>query len=222
MSRLLSCARCSARIRHDVTRTATCKGQGIFYSAALTRAPRGRTCVFVVSFFCFPWHVLWLRPSTGDTLCLLPRRGADRDLLHADRDFSLALAVLHAFEMPSLALQHQKARGALGLSSADRLLAACTAFWVVFFSLWFLRGHLRHLECWCLLPSSQRLTGCNYGHAFSRLLSCTCGSAHIRHGVARAATCKGQGVFHSAALKDCLVVDMASSLFLCCFFGGFL
>ena len=145
-----------------------------------------------------------------------------RDLIHADRDFSLALAVLHAFEMPSLALQHQKARGALGLSSADRLLAACTGFWVVFLSLWFPRGHLRHLECWCLLPSSQRLTGCNYGHAFSRLLSCTCCSAHIRHGVARAATCKGQGVFHSAALKDCLVVGLASSLFLCCFLGGFL
>ena len=98
-----------------------------------------RLCWFLLLFL---WHVLWLRPSTRHTLSSSASRRrslADRHRRHADRDFCLALAVLHAFEMPSLALQHQKARGALALSSAERLLAACTCFWVVFFSLfaWF-------------------------------------------------------------------------------------
>ena len=35
---------------------------------------------------------------------------ADRDLSHADRNFSFALVVLHAFDMASVALQHKKAR----------------------------------------------------------------------------------------------------------------
>ena len=54
-----------------------------------------------------------MRPSTGDTLGLLPRRAASRlqtEISHADRNFSIALGVLHAVDMASVALQHKKAR----------------------------------------------------------------------------------------------------------------
>ena len=78
------------------------------------------------------------------------------------------------------------------------------------------RGQLRDLECFCLLPSSQRSAGCTCAHAFSRLLSCSRCSAHVRRGVARAATSKGQGVFHSVALKGCCVLELATWFF---FFG---
>ena len=46
------------------------------------------------------------------------------------------------------------------------------------------------------------------------------GSLHAFDGVARAVTSKGRGVFHSAVLKDCCVVQLATLLFLF-FFGGF-
>ena len=48
------------------------------------------------------------------------------------------------------------------------------------------------------------------------------GSLHAFDGVARAVTSKGRGVFHSAVLKDCCVVQLATLLFLVFFFGGFL
>ena len=96
-----------------------------------------------------------MRPSTGDTLRLLLRRAAGRlqtEISHADRDFSLAVAVLHAFDVASLPLQHQKAKGGvfarirwrrsrcnikrsggLSLSSAKRLLCGSTGDFVVSF-----------------------------------------------------------------------------------------
>ena len=64
----------------------------------------------------FLFQVLWLRPSTGDTLRPRPHRAAGRlqtDISRADRDFSLALAVLHAVDVAD----------SLSLSSAQRLLA---------------------------------------------------------------------------------------------------
>ena len=93
--------------------------------------------------FCFLFQVLSLRPSTGDTLRLLPRRAASRlqtEISHADRNFSFALVVLHAFDMASVALQHNKARegGRLSLSSATRQLAAFQLASLFFFCLVFL------------------------------------------------------------------------------------
>ena len=88
-SRLLACSRCSARIRHGVARAATSKGP----SAALRHCCVFELASWLFSFFLFGFvAVLWLRPSTGDTLRLLLRRAAGRlrtEISHADRDFSL-------------------------------------------------------------------------------------------------------------------------------------
>ena len=78
-----------------------------------------RLCFFLNVGFLF--QVLWLRPSTGDTLRPRPHRAAGRlqtDISRADRDFSLALAVLHAVDVASLALQHTHVREGILCRSA--------------------------------------------------------------------------------------------------------
>ena len=105
------------------------KVRGSFDSAALKDCcvVELATLLFLFLVVGFLFQVLCLQPLTGDTLHLRPRRAASRlqtDISHADRDFSLALAVLHAVDVASLALQHNNVRwGILSLSSAKRLLA---------------------------------------------------------------------------------------------------
>ena len=82
--------------------------------------------------------LLWLRPSTGDTLRLLPRRAVGRlqtEISPADCDFSLALVVLHTFDMASLALQHQKVRGSF--SHWRQEAPVCLNWQLCFFTLVF-------------------------------------------------------------------------------------
>ena len=119
--------------------------------------------------------------------------------------------------MASLALQHQKARGVLSLSSAERLLAACTYFFVgfsfgkVLFQVVFFYA--------CCPPLRGRLAAImvmrsrDFSLALAVLHTFDMASLALQHK-------KGQGVFHSAALKDCCVVELATLLFL--FFWGFL
>ena len=130
----------------------------LFWSRGLSICCVVEMASWLFSFFGFLFEVLWLRPSTGDTLRLLLRRAAGRlqtEISHADRDFSLAVAVLHAFDVASLPLQHQKAKGGvfarirwrrsrcnikrsggLSLSSAKRLLCGSTGDFVVSFFFW--------------------------------------------------------------------------------------
>ena len=90
--------------------------------------------------------------------CVAAAGRLQTEVSHTDRDFSLAVAVLHAFDVASLPLQHQKAkggglshafdgvaravtskgRGGLSLSSAKRLLCGSTGDFVVscFFFFW--------------------------------------------------------------------------------------
>ena len=117
-SRLLSCTRCSARIRNAVARAATSKGQRCSCSQQ-----RLKDC----------W-LLALASGLSSFLCL---------------PGSLSGCFFRAMA------------GGGRLENEARI-----------------RCQLHDLEYFCL-PSSQRSTGCNCGHAFSILLSCTCCSANF-------------------------------------------
>ena len=149
-------------------------------------------------------------------------------MVMSGRDFSLAVAVLHAFDMASLALQHTKVPGKL----------ASWLFSFLFFGfvavLW-LRPSTGDTLRLLLRRAAGRLRT-ETSHADRDFSLCSRCSARIRRGVApvasskghwggysvaRAVTSKGQGVFHSAGHKDCCVVELATLLFLVFFWSVF-
>ena len=175
--------------------------------------------------------LLWLRPSTGDTLRLLPRRAVGRlqtEISPADCDFSLALVVLHTFDMASLALQHQKVRGSF--SHWRQEAPVCLNWQLCFFTLVFCFRFLAGSKAGERRPQSRPTSRPGLLSACcpplrgqlaalvlmrSRDFSLALAVLHTFDvGVARAATSKGQGVFHSVALKGCCVLELAT-LFFC-------
>ena len=205
-------------------------GHGAFPSAVWWKWRLG-CCLFLV--FSLRFFGCGRRRETRfGFFCVAPQVALQTEISHADRDFSLAVAVLHAFDVASLPLQHQKAKGGvfarirwrrsrcnikrsggLSLSSAKRLLCGSTGDLCCFF---FFFGGFSVPGSLCVCKS---LADRHLSLSRSRLLPCTRCSA--RSGRARRSRCKMQmsegGFCRSAALRDCWLLELTSELFSCVF-----
>ena len=129
---------------YSVARAVTSRGQGVFHKAGhndccVVELATFLFLVFFWSVFCPRFFGCGRRRETRFFVFvrIAPQvAGRQTSLSHADRDFSLALALLHAVDVRVAGVATCKCQRGdfLSLSSAKRLLAGCTYFLVVFFS----------------------------------------------------------------------------------------